>query len=542
MSRVPACLVAILLASPAHADAILRGRVLAADSGQPLRRAQVRIALGGPVAGGPPQNRATTTDSDGRYEFNELKPGRYTVSASKGSYIALSYGQRRPNEPGKPIEILDGQTVEKVDFALPRGAILTGRILDEFGEPAEGAQVAPMQVRTIQDRPQMISAGRVATTNDLGEFRIIGVPPGQYFLSATMRGTIAATLENDDRSGYAPTFYPGTSSLGEAQRLTLAVGQTISDLAMVLVPTRTARVTGVVLDSQGRPMTNGNILVMQRNNGLGLVSMVGAVKPDGSFSLSGLAPGDYLLSAAMPAGFGDESANAQVTVDGQDINGLQMFTAKPSTLTGRVVSADAGAAQTLRPSAVLLGAMPRDPEPIFGGNRGPVRVNDDGTFAITSRPGVTRLMLASSLPDWTLKAVRLNGVDVTDSGVDVRGNEDIGGFEVELTNHLTSLSGLVTNGRGDYVADYFAIVFSQNRDKWSVAGRYVRTIRPGQDGRYTASGLPAGDYFAIAVDAVDPAEAASAEFLDHASSRAVRFSLNDAETKSLDLKLSAVDY
>ena len=151
-------------------------------------------------------------------------------------------------------------------------------------------------------------------------------------------------------------------------------------------------------------------------------------------------------------------------------------------------------------------------------------------------------MVASSPPDWTLKAVRLHGVDVTDAGFEARGNEDISGLEVELTNRLTSVSGLVTNVRGESVTEYFAIVFSQQREKWGgVAGRYLRTGRPDRDGRYTVSGLPAGDYFAIAVDAIDPAEAASAEFLERASSRAARFSLGDAETKSLDLKLTNID-
>ena len=83
--------------------ATLRGHVVAADTGQPLRKAQVRI-----FASELRENRMTTTDADGRYEFKELPAGRYNVSASKGSYVQLQYGQQRPFEPGKPLEILDG--------------------------------------------------------------------------------------------------------------------------------------------------------------------------------------------------------------------------------------------------------------------------------------------------------------------------------------------------------------------------------------------------------------------------------------------------
>jgi len=539
--------------------AILRGRVVAADTGQPLRRAQVRLTpsfmnTSGPVIlSGPGAGRATSTDGNGRYEFKDLAAGRYSLSASKGSYINLSYGQRRPNEPGKPLEVLDGQTIEKVDFALPRGAVLTGRVLDEFGEPAENIQVSLVQPRTIQGRTQMNQAGRMVQSNDLGEFRIVAVPPGQYYLSASSRSIIPLAVETDDRSGYAPTYFPGTASLAEAQRLTLAVGQTLSDLTMTLVVTRMAHIAGFATDSQGRPMTSGNITVTQRvNNGPSFtMGMGGMIKANGSFLLPGLAPGEYVISvSSVPlggsgGGAGDvpELATTRITLTGQDVDGLQLAAARMSTLSGRVVTSDAAQAQTLRPAGVRLNAMSKDPDPLlFAPGMGQGRVNEDGTFTLPSRPGSIRINMITDLSanaqaGWTLKAVRLNGVDVTDAGFDVGTNQDIGGIEVELTNRVSSLSGLVTNGRGETITEYSAIVFSQDRERWTDSGRYFRTGRPDQQGRYKVTGLPAGEYFAVAVDSVDPNDVTSAEFLERASSRAVRFSLGDAETKSVDLRL-----
>jgi len=77
--------------------ATLRGHVVGADSGQPLRKAQVRV-----FAPNLRENRMTTTDADGKFEFKELPAGRYTVTAQKGSYVSLQYGQQRPFEPGRP--------------------------------------------------------------------------------------------------------------------------------------------------------------------------------------------------------------------------------------------------------------------------------------------------------------------------------------------------------------------------------------------------------------------------------------------------------
>src|SRR5207237_5054996 len=114
----------------------LRGHVVAADTGQPLRKAQVRA-----ISAELRENRMATTDAAGAYELKDLPAGRYMLSASKGSFVGLSYGQLRPFEPGKPLEIADAQTADKIDFSLPRGSVITGRIVDEFGEPIADVQV-----------------------------------------------------------------------------------------------------------------------------------------------------------------------------------------------------------------------------------------------------------------------------------------------------------------------------------------------------------------------------------------------------------------
>ena len=88
------------------------------------------------------EGRVATTDQQGRFEIKELPAGRYTMTASKGGFVSLQYGQRRPSESGTPIELGDGQTMEKIAIALPRGSVLGGRITDEFGEPVANASVS----------------------------------------------------------------------------------------------------------------------------------------------------------------------------------------------------------------------------------------------------------------------------------------------------------------------------------------------------------------------------------------------------------------
>ena len=93
--------------------AILRGYVVAADTGNPVRRAMVRVNSS--TGGG---NSVTSTDGEGRWEVKDLPAGAYMISVSKPGYVAASYGQRSPMQGGRPLDVLDGQLVEKIGFSL----------------------------------------------------------------------------------------------------------------------------------------------------------------------------------------------------------------------------------------------------------------------------------------------------------------------------------------------------------------------------------------------------------------------------------------
>ena len=87
------------------------------------------------------QEYGTLSDDQGRFEFANLARGRYTVTASKGGYVSLSYGQQRPGDMGQPVELTDRQSFTGIDVRLPRGGVISGRILDEFGEPLPESMV-----------------------------------------------------------------------------------------------------------------------------------------------------------------------------------------------------------------------------------------------------------------------------------------------------------------------------------------------------------------------------------------------------------------
>ena len=510
----------------------IRGHVFDA-AGAPLRKAQVR-------ANSPElrENRLATTDAGGAYEIKDLPAGRFNLTASKGSFVQLQYGQTRPFEPGRPLQIGNGQTVEKIDFSLPRGGIITGRVLDEFGEATPDVQVMAMRYQYIQGRRQLSPAGRVAVTNDIGEYRVFALPPGQYFLSATSRSLNPLDVASDDRSGYAPTYFPNTANIGDAQRITIGVGQTLTDINVALSPTRLSRITGVAVDSDGKPLVGANLILMQVAGAGASVASAGQIKPDGGFTLANVPPGEYKILALALGGTQGELVSADVTVAGEDLPNLRLTGVKSSTLTGRIIP-PAGSAANATLTGVQLFALSSTPELL--NQPGIAHVAEDGTLDMKVQPGhrLIRMNPQGAFGSARIKAVRLNGVDVTDSGIEFRPNEDLTGVEVELTTQLSNVSGVVTNARGEPVKDYTVSIFARDRQRWGFASRYLGGGRPDQNGKYSALGLPAGDYYAIALDYIEQGAGTDPEFLDRIKDQATEFSLNDGETKALDLRLVA---
>jgi len=521
---------------PATGTSRIRGRVVAADTGQAIRRAVVRIS-----APELRELRTSSTDPEGRYEFRDLPAGRYNVSASKGAYVTLNYGQTRPFEQGRPLQLLDNQAVEKIDFALPRGAIITGRVVDEYGDPVADVQVAPLRMQfTQQGRRPMPAAGRFATTNDAGEFRMFGLPPGAYFVSATLRSFDGPQGATQDRSGYAATYYPGTPTISEAQTVKVGVGETVSEITVMLAPTRTARISGVALDGEGKPLNAGFVMLIQlSSNGMFMGAPGGQIRPDGSFSVGGLAPGDYMLRAmsnfAGPEAMAN-AATAKVTLNGADIDGLRLVPTTPSTLTGKIVI-DPASTGALKPETVRLMAMPKDPAE-FGfmlPQQQPQPPKADGAFELKSSPGTFTLTLMQ-VPNWMIKSAKHNGVDVLENGLDVRAGEDIDNLQVELTDRFPGLSGSVADDRGRPVLEFTTIAFPQQP---TAPGAMARSSigRPDQDGRFKIQPLRAGNYYVVAVDYVEQGQWLDPEYLERLRPSATRVTIGDAEAKSVDLKI-----
>ena len=539
------------IAGPARrGTAVIRGTVVAADNGSPIRRAQVRI--GGQGAAG----RLATTDAQGRFELRDLPGGRYTLSAAKGGFVSVQYGQRRPSESGTPLEIGDGQTLEKLVIALPRGSVISGRITDEFGEPVANAVVTSLRYGYAGGARRLTPAGGQNsrdTTDDQGHFRLFGLSPGDYIVSASFRsGGGEATDPSGEITGYAPTYYPGTPNVADAQQVTVALGQEQTSVIFSLIATRLVRVTGAVLNSQGTPMQNGAVILSpasSRVNAPALNSRLsGRIDGSGQFRVINVPPGRYVAQVRAQAARGGPAARVanaataefgrqEITVGADDLDGVVILTGPGARVTGRIVS-DTGSAPSIRPQQVTVMARPVELDPSSPAMGGVGRVNDDFTFELN---GVfdSRVFRVNAPPGWTLKSVLLNGQDITDTPVELPASQTVTGLQIVLTEQATDVSGRVTDARGAPVTDVTVVVFPADEEKWVYQSRFIRAARPDQDGRYQIRGLPASDDFlAIAVQGLEDGQAGDPDFLFSIRDHAVKFSLGEGETRALDLRFA----
>lgn len=519
---------------PQKGTSVLRGYVVAADTGNPIRRALVRaMSQDGRSSG------MATTDADGRYEIKELLGGRYTLSVQKAGYVTMSYGQRRPEQPGTVLEILEGSVVEKLAVSLPRGGVVTGTVLDEFGDPIAGATVNALRYR-YGPRGRQLMPSNAAQTDDRGAFRIYGLPPGDYYISALLRSPqqmMFAPGTSAPLEGYAPTYYPGTPNAAEATRITVRAAQETTNISMALVAARMARISGRAVNSRGAPIVQGMVMAMPADRmsmGMMTPSMTGI---DGAYQLTGLAPGSYTLTIrprGMPSP-DSEFASLRLTVGSTDIDNLMLMTA-PGAVARGVITTDEGIAPPVLPEQISLIARPTDPDSMTG--IGQADVNPDWTFQITGLAD-TRVItgMVAQSPEWAVKAVYHNANEITDTGLEFTPGSTVDGLNVVLTRRQTELSGRILGAeRNAPETDATVIAFSENPERWQFGTRYVRTARPNQDGRYTLRGLPPHDYYVVAVTDVEPGQTQDPEFLDSLRAQAVRLSLGEGESRVQDLK------
>jgi protocatechuate 3,4-dioxygenase beta subunit len=522
---------------------IIRGRILASN-GRPVRRASVRILA--PTGGFP---IVVPADVLGRYEFTKVPAGDYRLTAGKPGYFAIEFGQQRAFEHGTVLTIRNGETLEKIDVTLPVSGAISGRVVDANGDPVEGLDVRLMQLQFAANRRRLLPVVGVGRrlTNDQGRYRLYGIPPGEYMV----RASIAADRPAAQTSvilppGYAATYAPDTPNASDATIVTVGLSEQVDDVDLTLARVATARVSGTVVDSLGKPLAAG--IVMNRSQRSGAVSVepssTARSTGDGRFEIRDVPAGEFVLQVLtgndVNQGQEGEFASRFVIVNGTDVTDVRLQTSIGSRVTGRIVFEGNGSAD---PTGVTISTFPSDFDlSSLGGTPGRAIGRPDGTFVLNGLNGPRRLRLLGAPPSWSLKAIHANGREITDEPLSFgTKDESLTDVEVVLTDKSAGVTGNVTDARGRPAPDYTVIVFATHADRWYQGSRFFTFTRPKADGTFAVADLPPGDYYVAAVDRLQGSEGfgewQDPAFLESIAPRARRLTLADGQLASVALRL-----
>jgi hypothetical protein len=517
--------------------AVIRGRVLIAGSDIGVRKARVSLT---PETGEPQD--PIYTDSEGRFEFSGVAPGRYIAAAWKSGWVEAKFGARTYWDRHVGLGATAGAIIEDVQLPLQKGAAISGRVVSEGGEPLVGMRVAVGRVVVRNGRPQVESVGVGTETDDLGEYRVGGLPAGAFVVSVfgfPPPSSIPA------RPGPGPgmfdpmqrphtVFYPKTLSLTQAMPIPLRAGDDVSAVDVTFVSTGSSgRVSGRIIDPQSRS-TSFSMSILSDGNGnpAAVMGMHTSVLQSGEFSIP-LAPGEYTLVAQSDTG----SAMQHLSVGQDDISGIELVLGKRARVSGRV----AFEGTTPRPAGRLTveawspdvrpGMMPIRAGAEQDGQ--PVMVATNGSFTLTGVFGRRELRVSQLPPGWTVKSITAGGREVLDVPIDFTGGEDVRDVVITLTDRAAEISGRVLDASGTPMSAASVLVFAEDRRQLP---RRAHWVKPDQHGLFVVSALPSGIYLVALSADVDDARWPTADYLDTFRARAARVTLADGEKKSLELR------
>jgi protocatechuate 3,4-dioxygenase beta subunit len=532
-------------------DARVFGRVVDAGTSRPLRGAFVvavpqRLSDGTLVTDArdaETRPTATRTDDDGRFALRDLMPGEYVLVARRSGYVQQQLGQASHSTPGRHLVVHRGAVAGPLAFALVRSGVISGRVVDATGIPADRVTVYAAHVRRVPGglRPQSVAH---ATTDDLGEFRVFGLPPGRYVVSAVPyavsapRGAFTTDAERD----LVPTFAPSVTNVHEAQVMDVGPGDEV-EAQIHLVEAVVSTIAGRAIDSRGAPVTAA--FVGLRPRGGSRISSGGStpVSQDGSFTLRGIAPGAYTLSVSpqISGSTADERAAhlarsevgmLDVDVSG-DITGLVVTTQPGTTVRGRLVVD--GDASRLRDREVRVQATFTGP----WSEQARAVVRPDLTFELPGVRGPAVLRLGNAPDGWWTRTVRIGGVDATD-GHDFGVARTVADVEIVVSTVPSGARGRVVAETGHAAVDAVVIGFDEDRRKWGqpvVANTFM--VRPVEDGTWSIDRLRPGAYrlIAVPVSAARGDDLGDPEYLEALDRRARTVVIGEGRTPDVVLEV-----
>jgi protocatechuate 3,4-dioxygenase beta subunit len=522
-------------------ESSIAGTVVEEPGSQPLKKVLVQVIAEDQKQGG---NYTASTDADGHFRIENVLPGRYRIFLERTGFVGVN--GRGLKSDTNVFTVQAGRPVEDLVFRMLPTAVISGRITDEDGDPMSGVRV--LALKKVPGKATREGAGTEAT-NDLGEYRLAGLFPGQYWVVAMPPPDFRDYEKQQEKSApgdqsapqtdtrYVTTYYPGTYDAMQAAAVTLKAGDEMP-VNFTLVPARTYRVRGTVT---GVSAGQKPVVELFPKAGDSIRASANEIGPDGQFEVRGVAPGSYVLRAGAGTGTQSLTARQDVSVVAADVEGLKLAPLPAFTLSGHLhLEGSAPGDLTQYAVNLRLAELPEDPgffmsQDLFGMNASVDRLGNFEWKDVNPGAYVVQVYGGEGQGSFFLKSVKLGERNI-ETGFTASGSATL---DLVVSSKGGIVEGAVVEKNVDNdqpVAN--ATVVAVPEEKYRKLSDRFGIGSTDQHGRFTIRGLAPGSYTLYAWQDLEEGVWRDADFLKSQEANGKTVKVEEGSHQQVELKLS----
>jgi len=520
---------------PKEDTCVVSGLVVAKSDGTPLKGATVHLWSG--------EDRehtiAAKSGADGRFELKNVPAGQYHMSVSRNGFFSVEYGQKKTSDPGAMFSLRAGERKTDLMFRLGRAGVITGRVFNEDGEPMANVFVSAQRF-AYENGHRELQMKAQGESNDLGEFRLFGLAPGRYYVSAeeTKWNHVVGDRTFTDAAkggekGYSKIYYPDAADPSGASLLVVKEGEELPSIDFLMKQIPVYRISGKVVDQAtkpGRGHPPSFVEVFRRGQRTDWITYSAnrQQKPDGSFEIAEVPPGEYTVMAMLFDEGKMYSTQQDVDVFSADIEGLLLTVGSGATIPGRIIWEGKPSLGTGNLNVYLESDQSR-----FG-YRGTDHVDENWQFTIKEVLDGTYNVKVNGLDkDCYIKEVRFGENALPDTEFRVKGTG--GNLELTVSSAGAEIDGAVLN-KDDLPATgvWVVAVPQENKRKYL---RLFRSELTDQYGKFELHGLAPGKYKLFSWEGIESNAWEDPDFLKEYETKGTAIEVQEADKKRADLKV-----
>jgi len=558
-------LLAAVALAQAPADkkpAIVEGKVSNSLTGEAIRKAEVTLtnslvpdfgnmgididalgALGGdipmpelPKPKEPKKTFTATTDGSGKFRIEVADPGDYYLQAKRTGFVDETYKPAAAIASEGRLHLTAGQELHDADFHLvPQGAV-SGKVVDEDGDPVGDAMVTASRFSFASGHR---SLGPVDTgqTNDRGEFRLGKLPPGRYYLTAevtAMNPMVAAPppppKDGSPETGYVATYFPRNIDVQDAEAIDVKAAADIPGFVIHMQKSRVVRVKGSLVGADGKPLKQAQVMLMSGARP-GSMRMASVNDAEGKFEIANVPPGTYTAMTVQLFGGGSGGSPAMtmqtLVVPSENLTDVKIGTVPEVKLSGKITVAGDSKVQLKQIAVMLEGDEDGMVMPASG------RADDSGAFTL-KRVATTKYQVSlTPVPAGTyLKSVLWSGREKLGETLDFSAGIS-GDLQLILGTDGGTFDAKVTKGDKP-IRDATVVLLPEDAGRRST--HTTRSESTDDAGHVALKDVPPGKYLAFAWEKVEEGDWFDPAFVKAAANDAVRVTIGSKDNQHLDLK------